>query len=76
LTLIHRSAWKVNSAKSNFRFTAFSEVGLGRTGVEEVHALDLTVPGLVGVAEGDQVPFVPAAFAILEAKESGLSSVQ
>ena len=26
LTLIHRSAWKVNSAKLNFRFTEFSEV--------------------------------------------------
>jgi hypothetical protein len=24
---IHRSAWKKNSAKLNFRFTAFSEVG-------------------------------------------------
>jgi hypothetical protein len=25
--LIHRSAWKVNSANFNFHFTAFSEVG-------------------------------------------------
>jgi len=24
--LMHRSAWKVNSAKLNFRFTEFSEV--------------------------------------------------